>query len=97
MTVVRDTYVRHSTTVVDFHISVWPLIRPFVILMVAAMISLRTIRQVLADIDKDGWAQRWRFRDDVAFVPWALSPRALLQRRKTLPAPPATGEPLGGE
>ncbi|WP_343613885.1 hypothetical protein [Novosphingobium sp.] len=95
MTVVRDTYVRHSTTVVDFHISVWPLIRPFVILMVAAMISLRTIRQVLADIDKDGWAQRWRFRDDVAFVPWALSPRALLQRRKAIPAPPATGEPLG--
>jgi hypothetical protein len=77
--VIRDTYFRHSTTVVNFNLTVWPLIRPLVIQIVAVMISLRTIRQVWGDVQSQGWAGRWRFRGDAPILPDIARPRPFSQ------------------
>lgn len=72
--VVRDTYFRHSTVIVTAYIKLGPFIRPLLIQLVAVSISFVTIRDVWNDIQRQGWADRWRFRHDAPLLPWVRHP-----------------------
>lgn len=80
--VVRDTYFGRSTTVVSFYVTAWPFVRPLVIQIIAIAIAATTIHDVWKDIGQQGWAERWRFRNDAPLLPW-------VQR----PTPPSVGNP----
>lgn len=72
--IVRDTYVRHSTTLITFKITLWPFIRPLVIETIASMLALVTIRQVWMHVRQHGGTPAWRFRHDVAILPMGSEP-----------------------
>lgn len=74
--VVRDTYFRHSTTIITAYVKLGPFIRPFLIQLVAVSLAFVTLRDVWTDIRQQGWANRRRFRRDVPLLPWVTHPDA---------------------
>lgn len=74
--VVRDTYFRHSTTIITAYVKLGPFIRPLLIQIVAVSLTCITIRDVWADIRQQGWSGRWRFRRDAPLLPWIERPQA---------------------
>ena len=70
----RETYWRDKTVLVNFNLTVWPLLRPFVILAIAVALSCTTIRDVWRDVREQGWAARWRYREDAPMLPFVQKP-----------------------
>jgi hypothetical protein len=81
--VVRDTYFGYGRTVISYKVMIGPFFRPMIIMSVAAAIALLTIVEVWKDVRLQGWSTRWRFRRDVAFLPWIKqpSPPASIERK----------------
>ncbi len=72
--VVRDSYFEDATVIAQMNVTVWPLLRPLVIQLIAIALACATIRQIWLDVQTDGWAQRWRYRRDVPLLPWVRAP-----------------------
>ncbi|WP_341712396.1 hypothetical protein [Erythrobacter sp.] len=74
-TLVRYTYYFDTEVIVEMDLTVWPLLRPLLIQLIAIALSFSTIHSVWGDIRRQGWAERWRFRADAALLPWIRSPK----------------------
>jgi hypothetical protein len=74
--VVRDTYFRHSTTIITAYVKLGPFIRPLLIQIMAVALVCVTVRDVLTDIRQQGWAGRWRFRADAPILRGIQRPQA---------------------
>ncbi|MEO5604666.1 MAG: hypothetical protein ABIR02_03510 [Novosphingobium sp.] len=74
--VVRDTYFRHSTTIITAYVKLGPFIRPLLIQIIAVSLVCVTLRDVWTDIRTQGWSGRWRFRKDSPLLPGVQRPRA---------------------
>ena len=69
-----STYLGGQATFINYYVTVGPFLRPLIIMTIAVALSLVTIREVWADIRHQGWAGRWRFRHDLALLPWVRPP-----------------------
>jgi hypothetical protein len=56
--VVRDTYIGHSTTIVSYSITLAPLVRPGLIIIVAMLLSALTLHEVWQAVRRDGLGAR---------------------------------------
>ena len=79
-TVVRDSYIAGARVVIDMNLTLWPFVRPLLIQLIAIALSCATLRAVWLDVRHQGWAERWRFRRDVPFLPWVRRPSSPEQR-----------------
>lgn len=73
-TMERYSYIFDTQVIVDMELTLWPLIRPLFIQLIALAISAATLRTVWSDVHNQGWAQRWRFRHDAPLLPWIRRP-----------------------
>jgi hypothetical protein len=73
-TLERYSYLFNAQVIVEMNLTVWPLLRPLVIQLIAMALSLSTIRAVWIDVRYQGWADRWRMRRDAPLLPWVARP-----------------------
>jgi hypothetical protein len=73
-TLERYSYLFNAQVIVEMNLTVWPLLRPLVIQLIAMSLSLSTIRAVWIDVRYQGWADRWRMRHDAPLLPWVARP-----------------------
>jgi len=66
---VRDSYIGGTNTIVQYYLGLTPFLRPLVTVAIAATIALTTMSDVWTDVQLQGWAERWRFRRDIPFLP----------------------------
>jgi hypothetical protein len=66
--VARDLYFGAGSTIINYHVTIGPFIRPLIIMTIAVALSLVTIGQVWADVRAQQWRLRWRFRDDARLL-----------------------------
>lgn len=72
--VVADSFLGGRPVIMYFGIGLGPFVWPGMLLIMTMAISASIIRSVWVDLRDDGWQGRWRFRGDVALVPWARRP-----------------------
>ena len=73
--VVRYSYLFDADVIVEMNLTVWPLFRPLLIIMIAVALASSTLRSVWLDIRHQGWSGRWRYRGDSPLLPWVRMPR----------------------
>jgi hypothetical protein len=73
-TIDRYGYIFDMDIIVEMNLTLWPLVRPLVIQLVAIAIACSTIRTVWIDVYEQGWADRWRMRRDAPLLPWVARP-----------------------
>ncbi len=73
---VKDAFFFRTEVIVEYSIQIGPFLRPLLTLSIPVSLALLTIIEVWQDIRLQGWAQRWRFRRDVPFLPWIQHPLA---------------------
>jgi hypothetical protein len=73
-TLERYSYIFDRPVIVEMDLTVWPLLRPLVIQLIAIALALSTIGTVWRDVRHQGWADRWRFRHDAPILPWVRRP-----------------------
>lgn len=73
-TLERYSYLFDRPVIVIMDLTLWPLLRPFVIQVITIALACATLAEVWRDIRKDGWADRWRYRHDVPMLPWVRPP-----------------------
>jgi hypothetical protein len=64
----RDLYFGGGATIINYHVTIGPFIRPLLIMTVAWAVSLVTIREVWVDVREQRWRLRWRFRGDAPLL-----------------------------
>lgn len=74
-TLVRYTYLFDTEVIVEMDLTIWPLLRPLVIQLIAIALACATIRTVWIDVHEQGWAGRWRLRRDAPLLPWIARPK----------------------
>ncbi len=74
--VVADSFITQRTVVVEYSVQIGPFVRPLLMISIPVALALVTIIDVVRDIWAGGWADRWRFRHDVPFLPWLKRPTA---------------------
>ena len=72
--VVRDSFLGQVEVIAQYGVGLMSLMRPFLCFMIAILLSSATLADVWADIRKQGWRSRWRYRRDFPFVPGAIRP-----------------------
>lgn len=72
--IARDTYFGDHATIINYHITIGPFVRPLLILSIALALALLTIVTVWRDVRNQGWAGRWRLRHDAPLLPWVRRP-----------------------
>ena len=93
---VKDAFFFRTQVIVEYAVQIGPFIRPILTLSIPTSLALLTIIEVWQDIRLQGWAQRWRFRNDVPLLPWIEHPvgpaKAQTARddRPMVPAPEPT-------
>lgn len=78
-TLERYSYIFDTQVIVEMDLTVWPLLRPLLIQLIAIALACSTIRTVWIDVRLQGWADRWRLRHDAPLLPWVARP----ERRNT--------------
>jgi hypothetical protein len=73
-TIDRYGYIFDTEIIVEMNLTLWPLLRPLVIQLIAIAIACSTIRTVWIDVHEQGWADRWRMRRDAPLLPWVARP-----------------------
>lgn len=73
-TLERYSYLFDRPVIVIMDLTLWPLLRPFVIQLIAIALACTTIRAVWIDVHEQGWADRWRLRRDAPLLPWVARP-----------------------
>ena len=63
-----------TTVITELDLTVWPLLRPLIIQLIAIALACTTIRTVWIDVQEQGWADRWRMRHDAPLLPWVARP-----------------------
>jgi hypothetical protein len=63
-----------TTVIRELDLTVWPLLRPLIIQLIAIALACTTIRTVWIDVQEQGWADRWRMRHDAPLLPWVARP-----------------------
>lgn len=66
---VQESYLAGHVAFFQYYVTLGPFIRPALILSLAVALSCVTLKEVLADIKKEGWQGRWRFRRDAPILP----------------------------
>ena len=64
----RDLYFGGGSTIINYHVTIGPFVRPLIIMTIGWALSLVTVRQVWIDIREQRWRLRWRFRDDARLL-----------------------------
>jgi len=64
----RDLYFGDGATIINYHVTLGPFVRPLIIMTIAVALSLVTLREVWKDIREQGWRLRWRFRNDAPLL-----------------------------
>lgn len=72
----RDTYFGDQATFINYYVTAGPFLRPLVIITIAVALAMLTLRTVWLDLRQQGWADRWRYRNDAPLLPWIARPRA---------------------
>jgi hypothetical protein len=62
--IVSDSYLSGVNTLIQFKVMIGPYLRPGLILLIETSLACVTIADVWADIRKQGWKSRWRYRRD---------------------------------
>lgn len=73
-TLVKDSFWLQRPVVVGYYVQLGPFVRPLLSLSIPVALSVLTIVEVVADIRKQGWADRWRLRRDAPLLPWVARP-----------------------
>jgi hypothetical protein len=73
-TIERTSWLFDTDVIVEMDLTVWPLLRPLLIQLIAIAVACTTIRTVWIDVQKQGWADRWRMRRDAPLLPWVARP-----------------------
>ena len=71
----RDLYFGDGATIINYHVTLGPFVRPLIIMTIAVALSLVTLREVWKDIREQGWRLRWRFRNDAPLLAGAGAAR----------------------
>jgi len=72
---VRDSFLGNTFVIAEYGFGVMSLLRPGLMLTMAALLSYVTIGDVWADIRRQGWSGRWRYRRDLPLLPGVLRPK----------------------
>jgi hypothetical protein len=67
--VARDLYFGNGATILNYHVTIGPFIRPLVIMTIAMALAAVTMRDVWTDVRQQRWRLRWRFRNDARLLP----------------------------
>jgi hypothetical protein len=74
---VQESYLAGHATFFAYYITIGPFVRPLMILIIAASLSLTTILDVWRDIKVQGWSSRWRYRHDGLRLRGMVAPRRM--------------------
>jgi hypothetical protein len=66
--VVRDTFFDQSTKIVRYYITLGPFVRPGLSYLIPFALACATLGAVWADIRRQGWKGRWRYRHDAPLL-----------------------------
>jgi hypothetical protein len=73
-TLVKDSFWLQRPVVVEYHVQLGPFVRPLLSMSIPVSLALLTIIEVVADIRRQGWSERRRFRRDAPLLPWVRRP-----------------------
>ncbi|WHU03063.1 glycosyltransferase family 87 protein [Sphingomonas sp. NIBR02145] len=71
---VRYSYLANVEVIAQYGVGVMSLLRPGLSMIIAGLLSIQTVREVVADIRNQGWQNRWRYRFDWPVLPGVLRP-----------------------
>jgi hypothetical protein len=71
---VKDSFWLQRPVIVEYYVQLGPFLRPFLSLSIPVALAILTIAEVLSDIWRQGWADRWRMRRDAPLLPWVARP-----------------------
>lgn len=71
---VKDSFWLQRPVIVEYYVQLGPFLRPFLSLSIPVALAILTIAEVLTDIWRQGWADRWRMRRDAPLLPWVARP-----------------------
>lgn len=71
---VQDSFWLQRPVVVENYVQLGPFVRPLLSLSIPVALSVLTIIEVVTDIRKQGWADRWRLRHDAPLLPSVARP-----------------------
>uniref|UniRef100_UPI0025E6740D glycosyltransferase 87 family protein n=1 Tax=Novosphingobium sp. Chol11 TaxID=1385763 RepID=UPI0025E6740D len=77
---VRDSFLGNTYVIAEYGFGLMSLLRPGMMLTMAALLSGVTIAAVWADIRQQGWRGRWRYRRDLPLLPGVLRPAPIAAR-----------------
>jgi hypothetical protein len=80
-TVERYSYIFDRPVIVEMDLTVWPLLRPLLVQLIAIALACTTVRSVWLDIRYQGWSGRWRYRGDAPLLPWVQRPAPYAERQ----------------
>ncbi len=72
---VRDSFLGNTYVIAEYGFGLMSLLRPGLMLTMAALLAGVTIADVWADIRSGGWSGRWRFRRDLPLLPGLRRPK----------------------
>jgi hypothetical protein len=64
----RDLYFGGGSTIINYHVTVGPFIRPLIIMTIAVAIASVNLLEIWRDIRGQGWRLRWRYRNDARLL-----------------------------
>lgn len=80
-TLERYSYIFDQEVIVEMDLTVWPLLRPLLIQLIAIGLACSTLKTVWHDVRHQGWAGRWRYRGDAPLLPWVRRPSLHAERQ----------------
>lgn len=73
-TIENESYIFDRNIFVDANLTLVPLIKPLVIQLIAIAMAATTVKTIWDDIRQQGWAGRYRYRNDAPLLPGVARP-----------------------
>ncbi len=72
--IVKESFWLQRPVIVEYVIQIGPFVRPLLTMTIPVSLAILTIIEVWDDVRQQGWATRWRYRQDAPLLPFVQSP-----------------------